>query len=45
MVIPKEVEDQVLELAYEKAHKENQSRNDLLNGDSLRSVYDRYGVL
>lgn len=45
VVIPREVEDKVLELAYEKAFKENQSRRDLLNGDSLRVVYDRYGVL
>ena len=45
VVVPKEVEDQVLELAYEKGHRENQSRTDLLNGDSLKDVYDRYGVL
>ncbi|RYZ56077.1 MAG: RraA family protein [Sphingobacteriales bacterium] len=45
VVIPREVEDQVLELAYEKGHKENQSRNDLLNGHSLKDVFDRYGVL
>jgi regulator of RNase E activity RraA len=45
VAIPREVEDKVLELAYEKVYKENQSRRDLLNGDSLRVVYDRYGVL
>ncbi|HTE22934.1 RraA family protein [Flavitalea sp.] len=45
VVIPREVEDKVLELAFEKGHKENQSRNDLLNGDSLKIVFDRYGVL
>ncbi len=45
VVIPRKVEDKVLELAYEKVFKENQSRRDLLNGDSLRVVYDRYGVL
>lgn len=45
VVIPRAVEDQVLELAHEKVFKENQSRKDLLNGDSLRVVYDRYGVL
>ena len=45
VVVPREVEDKVLELAFEKVYKENQSRNDLLNGDSLRTVYDRYGVL
>ncbi|CAL1517762.1 RraA family protein [Chitinophaga sp. MM2321] len=45
VAIPREVEDKVLEMAYEKVFKEDQSRIDLLNGDSLRTVYDRYGVL
>lgn len=45
VVIPRDVEDKVLEQAHEKVSKENQSRRDLLNGDSLRTVYDRYGVL
>ncbi|RYF89081.1 MAG: RraA family protein [Chitinophagaceae bacterium] len=45
VVIPREVEDKVLELAFDKGNKENQSRNDLLNGDSLKVVFDRYGVL
>ena len=45
VVIPGEVEDKVLQLAFEKGSKEDQSRKDLLNGDSLRTVYNRYGVL
>jgi len=45
VVVPNEVEDKVLEMAHEKAFKENQSRRELLSGDSLRVVYDRYGVL
>lgn len=45
VVVPQVVEDKVLELAYEKVFKENQSRADLLKGDTLRAVYDRYGVL
>ena len=45
VVIPRIVEDKVLELAFDKGSKENQSRNDLLNGDSLKIVFDRYGVL
>lgn len=45
VVIPREVEDKVLDLAYDKVFKEDQSRKDLRNGDSLRTVYDRYGVL
>ena len=45
VVIPRAVEDQVLELAYEKGFKEDQSRIDLLNGETLRNVYNKYGVL
>lgn len=45
VVVPQQIEDQVLGLAFEKVSKENQSREDLLKGDSLRAVYDRYGVL
>ena len=45
VVIPKNVEDETIQKAYEKVTKENQSRIDLLKGDSLRTVYDRYGVL
>ena len=45
VVIPRAVEDEVLEAAYEKVFKEDQSRVDLLNGDSLRTVYNKYGVL
>ena len=45
VVVPKAIEDEALLLAYEKGHKENHSRRDLLAGDTLRAVYDRYGVL
>lgn len=45
VVIPQEVEDEALELAYEKVFKEDQSRADLLNGESLRTVFNKYGVL
>ena len=45
VVIPKKVEKNVLELANEKVGKENSSRNDLLKGNSLREVYNKYGVL
>ena len=45
VVLPREVEDEVLARAFEKVTKENHSRRDLLNGDSLRTVFDRYGVL
>ena len=45
VVIPKEVENQALELAREKAGKESLTRNELLAGKTLREVYDTYGVL
>lgn len=45
VVVPRALEDEVLAHAYEKVTKENQTRFDLLNGDSLRTVFDRHGVL
>lgn len=45
VVVPRAVEAEVLRLAAEKAHKENQSRQELLAGKSLREVYQKYGVL
>ncbi|HEV8542581.1 MAG TPA: RraA family protein [Verrucomicrobiae bacterium] len=45
VVIPRALEEQTLALAHEKVTKENHSRRDLLKGDTLRAVYDRYGVL
>lgn len=45
VVVPKHVENRVLELAAAKIDKENASRRELLNGRSLRAVYDEFGVL
>ena len=45
VVIPKQVEQQVLALAQEKVGKETRSRQDLFAGKSLREVYNTYGVL
>lgn len=45
VVIPEDVEREVLELAKEKTEKEDLSRQALLEGKSLREVYNRYGVL
>jgi 4-hydroxy-4-methyl-2-oxoglutarate aldolase len=45
VVVPRALEAKVLALAYEKVTKENHSRRDLLQGDTLRAVFDRYGVL
>ncbi len=45
VVIPQEVEQEVLARAMEKVSKENSSRQDLLAGKTLREVFDTYGVL
>ena len=45
VVIPQEIEQKVLELAFEKVEKENLARQDLINGESLCATYKKYGVL
>src|SRR5690606_12021455 len=45
IVIPKAAEKQVIELAMGKVGKENFSRTALLEGGTLREVFDKYGVL
>lgn len=45
VVIPKEVEHEVLRRAKEKVRHENLSRKELLAGKTLREVFDKYGVL
>jgi 4-hydroxy-4-methyl-2-oxoglutarate aldolase len=45
VVIPKAVEREILQLAHDKAGKESLTRQALLEGKSLREVYDTYGVL
>jgi regulator of RNase E activity RraA len=45
VVVPRELEDETLARAHDRVVKENFSRRDLLNGDSLRTVFDRHGVL
>lgn len=45
VVIPRDMEDEVLRLAKEKVGKENQTRQALIEGKSLREVWETYGVL
>jgi 4-hydroxy-4-methyl-2-oxoglutarate aldolase len=45
VVVPQAVEEKVLRLAQEIVHKESLTRGELLQGKTLREVYDRYGVL
>ena len=45
VVVPQNIEEQVIAAAYEKVAGEDRARLDLERGDYLRDVYDRYGVL
>lgn len=45
VVIPNALAAQVIDLARDKASRETASRTELLDGRTLREVYDRYGVL
>jgi 4-hydroxy-4-methyl-2-oxoglutarate aldolase len=45
VVVPQAVEEEVLRLAQEIVHKESLTRGELLQGKTLREVYDKYGVL
>lgn len=45
VVIPKELEDKVIPLAFEKAEKESLVRNELLKGAMLRDAYAKHKVL
>ncbi|MEX0885223.1 MAG: RraA family protein [Phycisphaeraceae bacterium] len=45
VVVPHQVESEVLDRAREKAGKESASRRELKAGKRLRDVYDRYGTL
>jgi 4-hydroxy-4-methyl-2-oxoglutarate aldolase len=45
VVVPREAEERVLELARRKLEGESTARKELLAGRGLREVYERYGVL
>jgi len=45
IAVPKEIEDKVLQKAKELIKRENYTRKELLEGKSLREVYDKYGAL
>jgi len=45
VVIPKAVEDRVLDLAFEKVTGERNTLRDLQRGDRLADVFARYGIL
>ena len=45
VIIPQSVEQKVVEAALEKVGGENQTREALREGATLREVYDKYGIL
>lgn len=45
VVIPRQIEAATIARAREKVAGEDRARQDLARGDTLREVYDRYGVL
>lgn len=45
VVIPAALIEEVVEIATDKATRENHTRDELLAGHTLRQVYDKYGVL
>ena len=45
VVIPKTIEQQVIELSKEKSDKENLTRKGLQDGKALREMYNKYKVL
>jgi 4-hydroxy-4-methyl-2-oxoglutarate aldolase len=45
VVIPREVEERVLAMAIEKVSGENHTREALRQGESLASVFERFGIL
>jgi len=45
VAIPANRANEIVQMATEKAMRENRSRKDLLAGASLKDVYDKYGVL
>lgn len=45
VIIPQNIEKTVIEAALEKVHGENQTRDALREGVTLREVYDKYGIL
>lgn len=45
VVIPRDVEQQVLVEAREKANKENRMRDELMDGTTLRAAHDKHDIL
>ncbi len=45
VVVPKEIEDQAIERAWQKVHDENRTRDAIRGGLKATEAYEKYGVL
>jgi len=45
VVVPRKVEEETLQRAFDKVASENKTRDELLNGAKLKEVFERHGVL
>jgi 4-hydroxy-4-methyl-2-oxoglutarate aldolase len=45
VVVPQNIENQVIQEALDKVNKENSTRKEILEGKTLRATFDKYGVL
>jgi len=45
VVVPAAAVNETVRLATDKVSRENNTRQELMNGALLRDVYDKYGVL
>ncbi len=45
VVVPKKVEKDVIQIAWEKVHSENEFRDSIKNGMTATEAFDRYGIL
>jgi len=45
VVVPREVEEEVLQIAWKKVHSENEFRDSIKNGMTATEAFKRYGIL
>jgi len=45
VVVPNEIETEVIQIAWEKVHSENEFRDSIKNGMTATEAFDRYGIL
>ncbi|MDP6060632.1 MAG: hypothetical protein QGH33_17135, partial [Pirellulaceae bacterium] len=45
VVVPREIEEQVIERAWQKVHDENRTRDAIRDGLKATEAYEKYGIL